>query len=166
MPLNSAQQAQAALASIFLNSGDNFVEMVPGYWKSCLKGANVRFSTEIQAVPGVSSSAASPQEPSPEEATSATLYRVGSGVTAPRVLFQQDPVFDQEARAAGFAGVVTLQLVVSQKGVPTNIRVAGPLGYGLDAKAVEAVQRWRFEPSKKDGEPVPVEIAVEVEFHL
>lgn len=37
---------------------------------------------------------------------------------------------------------------------------------GLDQKAVEAVSRWRFTPSMKEGKPVTVEIAVEVEFHL
>jgi TonB family protein len=40
------------------------------------------------------------------------------------------------------------------------------LGAGLDRKAVEAVSSWRFDPAKKDGEPVEVEIAIEVDFHL
>jgi protein TonB len=40
------------------------------------------------------------------------------------------------------------------------------LGSGLDAKAIEAVERWRFEPAKKDGKPVNVEISVEVSFLL
>jgi TonB family protein len=37
---------------------------------------------------------------------------------------------------------------------------------GLDEKAVEAVQKWKFEPATKDGKPVPVELAIEVDFHL
>jgi TPR repeat protein len=37
---------------------------------------------------------------------------------------------------------------------------------GLDEKAIEAVQQWKFSPALKNGDPVPVEIAVEVEFHL
>jgi TonB family protein len=37
---------------------------------------------------------------------------------------------------------------------------------GLDEKAIEAVKNWRFEPAMKDGHPVPVQIAVEVDFHL
>lgn len=101
--LNSAQQARAALATIFLNSNDNFVEMVSGFWKSCLTGANLHFSAEMQAVPGVPSLPVSAQAPSLEETTSGVVYRVGSGVTPPRVLCQQQPVFDQDARAAGFA---------------------------------------------------------------
>ena len=61
---------------------------------------------------------------------------------------------------------MTLTLVVNSEGVPARIRIASPLGCGLDAKAVQAVQGWKFEPAKKDGQPVNVEIAVEITFHL
>jgi len=164
--LNSPQQAQAALATIFLTPHDNLADLVPGFWKSCLTGTNGRFSSEIQAVPGVpppgnaSGALTAPPEPP------AGVYRVGSGVASPRLLFQKDPVFDEDARRAGYAGTVTLLLVVNEKGDPTNIHVVSPLGYGLDAEAVEAVQNWRFEPSKKDGEPVAAEIAVQVQLNL
>ncbi len=40
------------------------------------------------------------------------------------------------------------------------------LGLGLDEKAIEAVRQWRFEPAKKDGTPVAVQINVEVNFRL
>ena len=49
---------------------------------------------------------------------------------------------------------------------PSNIRVLSSLGMGLDEKAIEAVKNWKFEPAMKDGHPVRVEIAVEVDFHL
>jgi TonB family protein len=37
---------------------------------------------------------------------------------------------------------------------------------GLDEKAIEAVNRWRFRPGTLDGQPVATQIAVEVDFHL
>jgi protein TonB len=37
---------------------------------------------------------------------------------------------------------------------------------GLDEKAIEAVNQYRFKPAMKDGEPVPVRITVEVNFRL
>jgi len=94
------------------------------------------------------------------------IFHVGGGVSPPRVIYQVDPEFSEEARKAKYQGTCTLMLVVDKAGRPTNIRVASSLGMGLDEKAIEAVKNWRFEPSVKDGHPVNVEIAVEVEFHL
>ena len=94
------------------------------------------------------------------------IFHVGGGVSPPRVIYQVDPEFSEEARKAKYQGTCTLMLVVDTAGRPSRIRVASSLGMGLDEKAIEAVKQWRFEPSMKDGHPVNVEIAVEVEFHL
>jgi periplasmic protein TonB len=94
------------------------------------------------------------------------VFRPGRGVTPPRPIFSPDPEFSEEARKAKFQGTCTLMLVVTADGRPTNIRVASSLGMGLDEKAIETVRTWRFEPGLKDGHPVAVEIAVEVDFHL
>jgi periplasmic protein TonB len=98
--------------------------------------------------------------------TGGGIFHVGGGVSPPRVIYQVDPEFSEEARKAKYQGTCTLMLVVDASGHPTNIRVASSLGMGLDEKAIEAVKNWRFEPSMKDGHAVRVEIAVEVEFHL
>jgi len=98
--------------------------------------------------------------------TGGGIFHVGGGVSAPRVISQVDPEFSEEARKAKFQGVCTLMLVVDAHGNPTNIRVANSLGMGLDEKAIEAAKKWRFEPAMKDGHPVAVEIALEVDFHL
>jgi periplasmic protein TonB len=94
------------------------------------------------------------------------IFHVGGGISPPRVIYQVDPEFSEEARKAKYQGTCTLMLVVDTNGRPSNIRVASSLGMGLDEKAIEAVKQWRFEPSMKDNHPVRVEIAVEVEFHL
>jgi protein TonB len=98
--------------------------------------------------------------------TGGGVFHVGGGVSAPRVTFQVDPEFSEEARKAKYQGTCTLMLVVDSSGRPTNIRVANSLGMGLDEKAIEAAKKWRFEPAMKDGHPVAVEIALEVDFHL
>jgi protein TonB len=76
------------------------------------------------------------------------------------------PEFSEEARSAKYQGVVLLSLVVDKNGQTRNVRIVRPLGMGLDQKAVEAVTTWRFTPAEKDGEPVAVEMAAEVNFHL
>jgi len=104
--------------------------------------------------------------PGDEAGTGGDTFRVGKGVTAPRVIYQTDPEFSEEARKAKYQGNCVLGLVVDANGRPTNIRVLNALGMGLDEKAIESVKNWKFEPGKKDGHGVAVEIAVEVDFHL
>jgi len=93
-------------------------------------------------------------------------YRVGGGVSAPKPLYTPDPEYSEEARKAKYQGVVVLWLVIGPDGHPREIRVARPLGMGLDEKAVEAVRTWRFDPARKDGQPVAVQMNVEVSFRL
>jgi TonB family protein len=93
-------------------------------------------------------------------------YRVGGGVSAPKVLYDPDPEYSEEARKAKYQGTVVLWLVVAPDGKPQDIKVQRSLGMGLDEKAIEAVRQWRFEPAKKDGHAVPVMINVEVNFRL
>ena len=93
-------------------------------------------------------------------------FRPGRGVSAPRVIYQTDPEFSEEARKAKYQGTCVLGLVVDANGRPTQIRVINALGMGLDEKAIESVKNWKFEPGQKDGHAVAVEIAVEVDFHL
>jgi TonB family protein len=98
--------------------------------------------------------------------TGGGIFHVGGGVSPPRAIYAPEPEFSEEARKAKYQGVCTLGLVVGVDGRPTNIRVLSSLGMGLDEKAIEAVRNWKFEPAMKDGHPVPVEIALEVDFHL
>jgi TonB family protein len=92
--------------------------------------------------------------------------RVGNGIAAPKPIATPDPEYSEEARKAKYQGVVVLWLIVDQNGNPKQIKVQRPLGMGLDQKAIEAVQRWKFQPATKDGTPVAVQINVEVNFRL
>ena len=98
--------------------------------------------------------------------TGGGIFHVGGGVSPPRPIYQPEPEFSEEARKAKYQGVCTLGLIVGADGRPSNIHVLSSLGMGLDEKAIEAVKNWKFEPAMKDGHPVRVEIAVEVDFHL
>ncbi len=94
------------------------------------------------------------------------VFRVGGGISAPRAVSTPDPEYTEEARTAKTQGTCVLWLIVDDKGRPRNLRVVRGLGYGLDAKAIQAVEQWRFQPALKDGQPVSVQISVEVGFHL
>lgn len=94
------------------------------------------------------------------------VFRVGGGVLAPKPIATPDPQYTEQARQAKYEGTCVLAMIVGPDGKPHDIRVQRGLGMGLDQKAIEAVQRWRFEPATKDGQPVAVQISVEVSFKL
>ena len=97
---------------------------------------------------------------------SSEVYHIGGSVSAPAIISKVEPSFTEEARRAKKSGTCVLKLIVDATGHPQNIQVVRPLGFGLDQKAIEAVQQWRFQPGVKDGKPVSVEIGLEVEFRL
>lgn len=94
------------------------------------------------------------------------IYNVGGGVSAPVAIYTPEPEFSDEARRAKFQGVVDLQIVVTPKGRTADIKVVRHLGMGLDQKAIEAVEKYRFRPAMYHGHPVAVRMIVEVNFHL
>jgi len=93
-------------------------------------------------------------------------YRPGGVVSMPVAVYSPEPEYSEEARKAKYQGYVILQIVVGEDGGVKDIRVVRPVGLGLDAKAIEAVAKWRFKPGIKDGKPVAVIATVEVTFRL
>ncbi len=174
------EKANAVLSRIFLSSQEQFADFVPAFWKPCVeegmsgKNEACRFSSEMAAVPGMNAptrSTASPAEAQASVTSSAppNMFRTNfaaQGIKPPKVVFQPEPSFSEPARRARYQGVVTMGVTVDKDGRPSNIHIISPLGAGLDAKAVQAVQTWKFQPAQKGGEPVAVQIAVEVDFHL
>jgi TonB family protein len=48
--------------------------------------------------------------------------------------------------------------------MPENLCVVRGFSPKFDQSAVTAVSKWRFKPAKKNGQPVAVRVAVEVNF--
>jgi TonB family protein len=94
------------------------------------------------------------------------VFRVGGGVSQPSVLFKVDPEYSEEARKAKYSGTVVLAVVVDTEGKARDIKVVKSLGMGLDEKAMEAVEKWKFKPGMKGGQAVNVRAQIEVNFRL
>jgi TonB family protein len=94
------------------------------------------------------------------------VYRVGGGVSAPRVLSRSDPAYTPEANAAKVEGTVLLSIVIGTDGMAHDVNVVKALGSGLDEQAVIAVQKWHFQPAEKDGQPVKARAQIEVNFKI
>jgi protein TonB len=92
--------------------------------------------------------------------------RIGSGVSAPVLIFSVEPEFSEEARRAKAAGNVLVNLWVDEKGNPMHVHAIRGIGLGLDEKAVAAVKLYKFKPAMENGKPVTVEMNVEVNFQI
>ena len=98
--------------------------------------------------------------------SSDSVFRIGGDVSAPRLTYKVEPEYSEEASKAKHQGTVVLVIEVGEDGRAHNIRVIQSLGLGLDEKAIQAVQKWKFVPGKKDGIPVKVRANVDVNFRL
>jgi len=175
-----SDQAEAALSKIFVTDHEELASMVPDYWKRCVRTAGsgaagsggnraCRFASEFQSIPGVAASPANAENVAGSCASQPMAGEcppVHGRENFPRALYSPACEFSESARKAKFQGVVTLKLVVDEQGLPTNIHITKPIGYGLDEQALKCVKKWRFKPAEKDGQPVATELAVEVSFHL
>jgi TonB family protein len=99
-------------------------------------------------------------------ASDSGAYNIGGSVRPPVLAYSVDPSYTEAARKAKLSGNVIVGLVVDSNGQPQNVRVARGLGNELDEKAIEAVQQYRFKPATRNGEPVPVNLKVEVNFQI
>jgi TonB family protein len=96
-----------------------------------------------------------------------SVYMAGvGGVSNPIPLVTPEAEFSDEARQHKYQGVCMIAVIVDAQGMPRNPRVVRSLGMGLDQKALEAVERYRFKPAMKNGKPVAAAISVLVNFRL
>ena len=91
---------------------------------------------------------------------------IGPGISPPRLIKKLEPQYSPEARSYGIQGTVLLRMVVTPEGTTSRIQVISPLGYGLDQKAMSAVEKWRFVPATRNNVPVATFATVQVNFRL
>ena len=81
------------------------------------------------------------------------------------LLYKIDPVYPDAARQAGLQGLVVLNAVIAPDGTVKRLRpLAG--AEQLSQSALDAVQSWKYEPYRVQGQAVEVETTVSVDFRL
>jgi protein TonB len=91
--------------------------------------------------------------------------RVGGRVSPPRLIYQPKPEYPQLARISRTEGAVELEAVIGKDGTIEDVKVLK--GHPLLVKAaLEAVQRWRYQPTLLNGEPIEVVTEITVSFTL
>ena len=113
------------------------------------------------------------------------VYRVGGDVSAPIPTYKPEATYTEAAHRAKLQGTVELSFEVDPQGNVSNVNVAKSLAQdgkltvrpeysdpavlkslaaGLDEKAVQTVKTWKFRPALRDGVPVAVRVAADINF--
>jgi periplasmic protein TonB len=106
-----------------------------------------------------------PPPPPTRREPSVTRLHVGGAVEAARLVFQPEPEYPEIARMARVQGTVRLAALITKEGAIESVQVLSgpPL---LVKAAMDAVARWRYQPTLLDGEPVEVSTEIDVNFVL
>ncbi len=91
--------------------------------------------------------------------------RVGGRVKVPRPIFTPQPIYPVLAKVARAEGDVVIDAVIDTSGNVVELKVISGHPF-LIPSALEAVRKWRYEPTYLNDEPVPVQFLVTVQFRL
>jgi eukaryotic-like serine/threonine-protein kinase len=80
-----------------------------------------------------------------------TLVPFDTTVTPPTRIAGNPPEYPDQARRLNLLGTVKVEMIVDEKGEPTNLRVVESAGEILDRAVSDAVRGWRYDPAHKDG---------------
>jgi TonB family protein len=91
--------------------------------------------------------------------------RLAPKVEAAKLVFQPQPVYPASAKAGRIQGIVRLDAVIDRDGTVQDLQVIS--GHPLLVKAaLEAVPRWRYQPTLLNGAQVEVATEIDVNFAL
>jgi periplasmic protein TonB len=112
---------------------------------------------------GVSTSVPPPLAPKVTQAKAPV--RAGGKIRAPKPIVQAKPDYPVLARQTHTQGVVVIEAIIDEHGYVQEMKiVSGPPV--LYQAALDALRKWRYEPTYLNDEPVPVQLLVTITFQL
>ena len=83
---------------------------------------------------------------------------------SPMAIYQIAPMYPFSLKNAGVTGSVTLRFIVNPLGSVTRVTVISSSRQEFEREAINAVQKWKFEPGIKSG--IKVSVWMEQPFHF
>jgi protein TonB len=114
---------------------------------------------------GFDNSSTAPATPPPPPANTMKRIQLGGNVQAAKILAQPQPTYPALAVQARIEGNVVLHAIIDREGRVSELQVVSghPL---LVQAALDAVRRWRYQPTELNHEPVEVDTTITVSFVL
>jgi periplasmic protein TonB len=112
---------------------------------------------------GVLNTAAKPVAPGPPG--KAAPLRVGGHVRPPKAIVQVRPEYPPLARQAHIQGEVQVDAILDEQGNVIDMKIVSgpPLLYQA---ALDALKKWKYEPTYLNDQPIAVEMIVKISFQL
>jgi protein TonB len=159
----------------------NVPKVTPGMMSSALNAHPAQFrrarDAQSGAAPVISASAASEVDSSALSGIATSQapalavpivqpespVKIGGDVREPRLISSVLPIYPIGARQSGVVGDVIVSTTIDKNGNVVGVKVlSGPPM--LRQAALDALRRWRYEPSRLNGQPVAVEMQVTIKF--
>ncbi|MGH9324339.1 MAG: TonB family protein, partial [Vicinamibacteria bacterium] len=120
-------------------------------------GESLHYVARLQPMDAPKAVAAPKAEaPVPTEAVPTVAELGDAGVVSPQKISGNFARYPEAARRMRVSGVVTVTMVISEAGIPEELQVVESGGPVLDQAVVKAVEKWRFTPASRDGQPVRI----------
>jgi TonB family protein len=125
---------------------EEFVKTMPPYWLRLVSGAPI-----LETITDPDTGETVPRASEAQNLTPISIRRI-------------TPVYPPELNEYAISGSVVLRVIIDEKGKTKVVDIVTPMGFGLDQAAINAVNRWEYEPAKRNGMPVKVYVRVQFNF--
>jgi TonB family protein len=125
---------------------EEYVKGLPPYWLRLVSGAPI-----LETITDPDTGETVPRASEAQKLTPTPIRRSA-------------PIYPTDLQDYSISGPVVLRVIVDEKGKPKVVDIVTPMGFGLDQAAINAVNRWEYEPAKRDGMPIKVYVRVLFNF--
>jgi len=116
-------------------------------------------------IPGGVPWGTAPPPPPQQKPANTRPVRMSRGVIEAKLIYHPDPVYPRLAVEAHIQGTVLLEAVIGKDGTVRELKAMSGHPF-LARAALEAVQRWRYQPTLLNNQPVEVLTEISVRFTL
>lgn len=74
------------------------------------------------------------------------------------------PVFPDDMRRDGISGVVTVSILIDEKGNVQEPKVVKTTHEAFSQPAMDALSKWKFKPAKQAGAAVAMRVNIPIQF--